>query len=59
MFYLSDVAAHERITSRLATAGVHPIVQIDYLDANAGVTYRDPDGREAVFASRTYGPRSS
>lgn len=59
VFYLPDVAAQERITARLAAAGVHPVVQIDYWDANGGVTYQDPDGREVVFASWIYAaPRS-
>jgi hypothetical protein len=59
VFYLPDVAAQERITARLTAAGVHPVVQIDYWEANGGVTYQDPDGREVVFASWIYGtPRS-
>jgi hypothetical protein len=59
VFYLPDVVAQERITARLAAAGVDPVAQIDYWDANGGVTYQDPDGREVVFASWIYGsPRS-
>src|SRR5439155_20909884 len=46
VFYLPDAAAQERIAPRLAAAGVHPIAQIDYWEANGGVTYQDPDGRE-------------
>ena len=56
VFYLPDVAAQEQITARLAAAGVHPVEQIDYWATNGGVTYRDPDGREVVFASWTYRP---
>jgi Glyoxalase/Bleomycin resistance protein/Dioxygenase superfamily len=56
VFYLSDSAAQEHITARLAAAGVHPVAQIDYWAANGGVTYQDPDGREVVFASWTYHP---
>jgi catechol 2,3-dioxygenase-like lactoylglutathione lyase family enzyme len=59
VFYLPDVAAQERIKARLAAAGVHPVVQIDYWEANGGVTYQDPDGREVVFASWIYGPPRS
>ena len=56
VFYLPDAAARERITARLAAAGVHPVAQIDYWADNGGVTYRDPDGREVVFASWVYRP---
>ena len=59
MFYLPDAAAQERITARLAAAGVDPVWQIDYWQANGGVTYQDPDGREVVFASWVYGPPGS
>jgi catechol 2,3-dioxygenase-like lactoylglutathione lyase family enzyme len=44
VFYLPDAGAWERITARLAAACIHPVVQIDYWQANGGVTYRDPDG---------------
>jgi catechol 2,3-dioxygenase-like lactoylglutathione lyase family enzyme len=56
VFYLPDTGAWERITARLAVAGIHPVAQIDYWQANGGVTYQDPDGREVVFASWTYRP---
>jgi len=59
VFYLPNAAAQEQITARLAAAGVHPIAQIDYWQANGGVTYQDPDGREVVFASWIYGPPNS
>jgi hypothetical protein len=59
VFYLPDAAARERITARLATAGVRPAAQIDYWEANGGATYQDPDGREVVFASWIYGPPES
>jgi len=58
VFYLADAAAQERITARLAAAGVHPVAQIDYWQSNGGVTYQDPDGREVVFASWIYRPPS-
>jgi Glyoxalase/Bleomycin resistance protein/Dioxygenase superfamily len=59
VFYLPDAAAQERITARLAAAGVEPVTQIDYWEDNGGVTYQDPDGREVVFASWIYDPPRS
>jgi len=56
VFYLPDAAAQEQIMARLAAAGLDPVAQIDYWDANGGVTYQDPDGREVVFASWIYRP---
>jgi hypothetical protein len=56
VFYLPDTAAQEQIIARLATAGVQPVAQIAYWQDNGGVTYRDPDGREVVFASWVYRP---
>ena len=56
VFYLPDAAAQEQITARLAAAGLDPVAQIDYWDANGGVTYQDPDGREVVFASWIHRP---
>jgi hypothetical protein len=54
-FYLPD-PAQEQIMARLAAAGVEPVTQIEYWQDNGGVTFRDPDGREVVFASWTYRP---
>jgi catechol 2,3-dioxygenase-like lactoylglutathione lyase family enzyme len=56
VFYLPDGAARQRVTDRLAAAGIDPVEQIDYWDDNGGVTFRDPDGREVVFASWVYLP---
>jgi catechol 2,3-dioxygenase-like lactoylglutathione lyase family enzyme len=56
VFYLPDAAAQERITARLAAKGIQPVAQIDYWQANGGVTYQDPDGRELVLASWVYRP---
>src|SRR5262245_27319891 len=39
VFYLPDVAAQERVTARLEAAGVQPVAQIEYWEANGGVTY--------------------
>jgi catechol 2,3-dioxygenase-like lactoylglutathione lyase family enzyme len=59
VFYLPDAAARDRITARLAASGVQPVAQIEYWEANGGVTYQDPDGREVMFASWVYGPPGS
>jgi hypothetical protein len=58
VFYLPDAAARERMQARLA-AGARPVAQIDYWQANGGVTYQNPDGREVVFASWIYIPPGS
>jgi catechol 2,3-dioxygenase-like lactoylglutathione lyase family enzyme len=55
VLYLSDSAAQERLIARMAAAGVEPTSQHPYWQANGGVTYRDPDGREVVFVSWVYG----
>ena len=51
VFYLPDAAAREQMEARLAAAGARPVPQIDYWQANGGVTYQDPDGREVVWCS--------
>ena len=56
VFYLPDATAQEHITGRLAAAGAVPVGQIEYWRDNGGVTYRDPDGHEVVFASWIYRP---
>ena len=56
VFYLPDAAAQEHVTGRLAAAGAAPVEQIEYWRDNGGVTYRDPDGHEVVFASWIYRP---
>src|ERR1051325_5567588 len=56
VFYLPDAAGREQMEARLAAAGARPVPQIDYWQANGGVTYQDPDGREVVFASWIYIP---
>ncbi len=55
VLYLPDVAARERLIARMAAAGVEPTSQHPYWQANGGVTYQDPDGREVVFVSWVYG----
>ena len=39
----------------MAAAGEERASQHPYWQANGGLTYRDPDGREVVFVSWTYG----
>jgi hypothetical protein len=59
VFYLPDAAAREQMQARLAAAGARPVAQIGYWQANGGVSYEDPDGREVVFASWIYLPPGS
>jgi catechol 2,3-dioxygenase-like lactoylglutathione lyase family enzyme len=55
VFYLPDAAAQARVVARLAAVGIEPTSQHRYWEANGGVTYRDPDGRQVVFVSWVYG----
>ena len=55
VFYLPNAAAQDRLIARMAAAGVEPTSQHPYWQANGGVTYQDPDGREVVFVSWVYG----
>ncbi|HEY8556187.1 MAG TPA: VOC family protein [Actinomycetes bacterium] len=55
VFYLPGAAAQKRLVARMAAAGLEPAPQHPYWQANGGVTYRDPDGREVVFVSWVYG----
>jgi catechol 2,3-dioxygenase-like lactoylglutathione lyase family enzyme len=55
VLYLPDSAARGRLVARMAAAGKEPASQHPYWQANGGVTFRDPDGREVVFVSWTYG----
>jgi catechol 2,3-dioxygenase-like lactoylglutathione lyase family enzyme len=55
VFYLPDAAARERLVARMAAAGLELAPQHPYWQANGGMTYRDPDGREVVFVSWVYG----
>jgi catechol 2,3-dioxygenase-like lactoylglutathione lyase family enzyme len=55
VLYLADEAAQEGAIARMAAAGVEPTSQHPYWQANGGVTYRDPDGREVVFVPWVYG----
>jgi hypothetical protein len=48
--YFPDGAAQEQATARLSAAGLVPIESHPYWAATGAITYRDPDGREVVFA---------
>ena len=53
--YFPDTAAQQRATARLVAAGVNPVESHPYWAATGSVTYRDPDGREVVFAPFVFG----
>jgi len=48
--YLDDLTAVERATQRLRAAGLTPAPAHPYWAANGAVVYRDPDGRDVVYA---------
>ena len=48
--YFPDTAAQQGAAARLVAAGVKPVESHPYWAATGSVTYRDPDGREVVFA---------
>ncbi len=48
--YFPDAAAQQRATARLAASGVEPVESHPYWAATGALTFRDPDGREVVFA---------
>ncbi|SOJ56938.1 hypothetical protein MSIMFB_04416 [Mycobacterium simulans] len=53
--YFPDKQAQHMATTRLRDAGLQPVEQHPYWEATGAVTYRDPDGREVVFAPFVYG----
>jgi hypothetical protein len=53
--YFPDKEAQQAAVARLQAAGVAPVEQHPYWEATDAVTYRDPDGREVVFAPFVYG----
>jgi hypothetical protein len=56
VLYFPDADAQQRAISRLEAEGVQREAdQHPYWAATGGVTYRDPDGREVVFAPFVYG----
>ncbi|MEE6175018.1 VOC family protein [Mycobacterium sp. 050134] len=53
--YFPDQQARDAAIDRLRAAGTEPVDQHPYWAAMGAVTYRDPDGREVVFAPFVYG----
>jgi YycE-like C-terminal domain/YycE-like N-terminal domain len=53
--YFPDATAQQGATARLSDAGIAPVESHPYWAATGAVTYRDPDGREVVFAPFIFG----
>jgi hypothetical protein len=53
--YFPDTMAQQQATERLSQAGIDPVKSHPYWAATGAVTYRDPDGREVVFAPFIFG----
>lgn len=53
--YFPDKQAQQAAIARLQQAAVEPVEQHPYWEAVGAVTFRDPDGREVVFAPFVYG----
>lgn len=53
--YFPDRQAQQAAITRLQAAAVEPVDQHPYWEATGAVTYRDPDGREIVFAPFVFG----
>lgn len=53
--YFPDRQAQQAALARLRAAGAPPVDQRPYWAATGAVTYRDPDGREIVFAPFVFG----
>ena len=53
--YFRDATAQQRATTRLSDAGIPPVESHPYWAATGAATYRDPDGREVVFAPFIFG----
>jgi catechol 2,3-dioxygenase-like lactoylglutathione lyase family enzyme len=53
--YFPDQQAQQAALARLREAGVEPVEQHPYWAATGAVTFRDPDGREIVFAPFVFG----
>jgi catechol 2,3-dioxygenase-like lactoylglutathione lyase family enzyme len=53
--YFPDAMSQQHATARLLAAGAEPVESHPYWEATGAVTYRDPDGREVVFAPFVFG----
>jgi hypothetical protein len=53
--YFPDATAQKHATARLQAVGIKPVKSHPYWEAMEAVTYRDPDGREVVFAPFIFG----
>lgn len=53
--YFPDQPAQQAAIARLREAAIEPVQQHPYWEAAGAVTFRDPDGREVVFAPFVYG----
>ncbi|KAA1248420.1 VOC family protein [Mycobacterium simiae] len=53
--YFPDQDAQQAAIARLREAGIEPVQQHPYWEAMGAITFRDPDGREVVFAPFVYG----
>ena len=53
--YFPDKQAQQAAIARLRQASAEPVEQHPYWEAAGAVTYRDPDGREVVFAPFVFG----
>src|SRR5215470_5871799 len=53
--YFPNQQARDDARHRLLAAGLQPVPSHPYWAATDAVTYRDPDGREIVFAPFVYG----
>jgi catechol 2,3-dioxygenase-like lactoylglutathione lyase family enzyme len=53
--YFPDKQSQQVAIARLQQAGLEPVEQHPYWAATGAVTYRDPDGREVVFAPFVFG----
>jgi len=53
--YFPDEQARDSAIARLQAVAAQPVEQHPYWEAAGAITYRDPDGREVVFAPFVFG----